>query len=355
MTEKTEAPTPRRLADARKEGQVARSMELNAAVALLVGSWLLLGPGKQMAVQMGESIVLAVSSLPSTNFDGPWLQERILTDLSRLLPALGGFLLTLLVTGLATSVAQTGLLWSGKKIGFDLNRINPLSGFKRLFSSQGLIELVRALAKLVIVGWVSYSYLRTRLTLVLGTSQQDFSSATGSWVNLATGLMLQVGGAYFLLAIVDYAYQRWQHMRTLRMSIQEVKEEMKHSEGDPFMRARIRAEQRRIARMRMMSNVPKADVIVTNPTHLAIALKYSPESMQAPKVLAKGAHKLAERIIEVARGNHIPVMQNIPLAHALYKTVEVDQEIPPELYIAVAEVLAYVYKLRKPGPAVEAR
>jgi flagellar biosynthesis protein FlhB len=158
-----------------------------------------------------------------------------------------------------------------------------------------------------------------------------------------------------ILAVADYAFQRWRFMRQLRMTKEEVKEEFKRSEGDPFLRGRIRAQQRKIARTRMMSNVHKAKVVITNPTHFAVAIDYQAESMRAPRVLAKGAFNVAQKIVDIARENNIPVVQNVPLARALYKAVEVDQEIPPEMYVAVAEVLAYVYRLRQPAPLRKAQ
>jgi flagellar biosynthetic protein FlhB len=254
------------------------------------------------------------------------------------------------VTGVAVNFAQTGLLWASKRIGFDFTRLNPLTGLKRIFSLQGLVEMFKALLKLLIVGWMAYSFLRDHATDMLTLGQTDLSSALLHWTELATALGMRVGLAYFALALADYAYQRWQYMKNLRMTKEEVKEDFKRSEGDPFIRARIRAQQRRMVRMRMMANVPKADVVITNPTHLAVAVQYNAQEMRAPKVLAKGAHHAAERIVEIARSHKIPVVQNIPVARALYHAVDIDQEIPPELYVALAEVLAYVYKLRGKVP-----
>jgi flagellar biosynthetic protein FlhB len=259
----------------------------------------------------------------------------------------------LLAAGVATTVAQTGFLWTTKKLGFDFKRLNPLSGFQRIFSSQGLVELARALLKLSLLGLVAYSFLRGKAQDLLQLSQMDFISALEHWIGMAMALAIRMGATYFVLAAADYGYQRWRFMQSLRMSKDEIKEEMKRSEGDPFLRGRIRAQQRRIARNRMMSNVKKASVVITNPTHLAVAIGYDQESMNAPRVLAKGAYAVAQRIVGIARENRIPVIQNIPLARAIYRTVQIDCEIPPDLYKAMAEVLAYVYRLQgqKPGLA----
>ncbi|MCI0521609.1 MAG: flagellar biosynthesis protein FlhB [Chloroflexi bacterium] len=355
MAEKTEAPTGRRLAEARREGQVARSHELNAAAALLVGAWLLSGPGKNLLADLQSLLVVSLTSLPTVELNQAWLRNLAVTDLLRLGADLGVIVFGMLLTGVAVTEAQTNFLFTSKKIGFDINRINPLQGFKRLFSGQGLMEMLKALLKLLVVGWIAYSFVRGRTQELLGLTQTSFLSALGYWGQMASALMLRVGMAYLVLAVLDYAYQRWYLMRSLRMTKDEIKEEFKQTEGDPVIKGRIRTQQRRMARMRMMANVPKADVVITNPTHLAIAIRYDQGAMKAPQVLAKGAHHTAERIVAIARERQIPVVQNIPLARAIYRLVDVDQEIPPELYLAMAEVLAYVYKLRgAPMPAAAA-
>jgi flagellar biosynthesis protein FlhB len=237
------------------------------------------------------------------------------------------------------------MLWASKKIGFDFKRLDPINGFKRIFSARGLIELARALLKLGLIGWVAYSFLMANYPQIILLSQYDLLSGTANFIDLAISLMIRVGSAYLILAIADYVYQRWDLMRNLKMSKQEVKEDMKRSEGDPLLKNYIRAQQRRMARGRMMANVPKATVVVTNPTHLAIAIEYH-EGMAAPRVLAKGAMRVAQRIVAIARENDIPIVQNIPLAHAIYNTININQEITSDLYLAMAEVLAYVYRLR---------
>ncbi|MCL4559590.1 MAG: flagellar biosynthesis protein FlhB [Chloroflexi bacterium] len=353
MADRTEAPTPRRLEDARSEGQVARSLELNTASILLVGALLLGGPGKALLDGMKASLTDALSALPGATITDSWLRDWLITELIRVVPSLGVVMVGLLVTGVSVTLVQTGFLWTSKRIGFDFKRVNPLTGLQRIFSTQGLVELGRALLKLGLVGWVAYTSLQGESSELLRLSQMDFLSALQDWSNLALSLAIRVGGAYVFLAAADYAYQRWKFMRSLRMSKEEVKEDLKRSEGDPFLRGRIRAQQRRLARSRMMANVHKADVVITNPTHFAVAIAYDPQQMHAPRVLAKGAYAVAQRIVELARSSGVPVIQNIPLARALYRSVEVDQEITPELYLAVAEVLAYVFRLngRSPHPA----
>jgi flagellar biosynthetic protein FlhB len=188
------------------------------------------------------------------------------------------------------------------------------------------------------------------MSTLMMLGQMELSYGLGVWVELGFGLCTRVASVYLVVAIADYIYQRWQYTRGLKMTKEEIKEEYKQQEGDPMLKGRIRAQQRKMARMRMMSNVPKASVVITNPTHLAVAIQYDHDSMVAPKVVAKGAHLVAFRIADIARENGVPVVQNIPLARAVFQAVEIDQEIPPELYAAMAEILVYVYRLKGQKP-----
>lgn len=352
MPEKTEAPTPRKIQEARKEGMVALSQELNAAALLLIGTWLLVSPGRRMVSDLQMILSDAITNLPGGEVSGSWFTEQIINNGLQVGKDVLVIILGLTLAGVTVTLTQTGFLWSSSKIKVDINRLNPLNGFKRLFSTNGLVEWIKALLKLLLIGWVVYAYLRSQAQALMGLGLLQLNDGVMVWVDIATKLAYRVGFAYLVLAVADYAYQRWTYRRSLMMSKEEIKEETKRSEGDPLVKSRIRGQMRRFARMRMMANVPKADVIITNPTHLAIAIRYDPDSMNAPVVLAKGAYLIAERIVQIARSHRIPVIQNIPLARALYKTVEIESEIPPELYVAMAEVLAHVYSLR--GKAVQA-
>ncbi len=351
MADKTEAPTPQRLEESRKEGQVVRSQELNTAVIILVSAFLLRGPGKQLAVAFRESMVNTVTNLPTTDLSVESVRQMAFGFGGKILPPFAFLLLGMAFTGVAVTVGQTQFLWAGKRLGFDLKRLNPLEGFKRIFSTHGLIELVRSLFKLGWVSWVAYGFLKSHYSELFSYTQFDLGTAVTSFVDSSISLLIRIGGMYLVLAAADYAYQRWDLYRHLRMSKDEIKEEMKRAEGDPMLKSRIRGMQRQMARGRMMTNVPKATVVVTNPTHLAVAIEYQ-EGMRAPKVLAKGPYRVAERIVKIAKENNIPVIQNIPLARAIYKTIDIGQEISPDLYLAMAEVLAYIYKLRGKVPAV---
>ena len=346
MPERTEKPTRRRIEEARKEGQVIKSQELNTAAILFAGILLLNGPGRSLISEMEVMIVKTITSIQSLRIADTNIKDIFLEDVMTLGPLmimmLGGFL----VTGVFMTLAQTQFLWASKRLNPDLSRLNPLQGLKRIFSGTGLMELFKALLKLVVVGFTAYSFLKSRYQDLLVLCQMDYRSALHTWVDLAISMALRIGMVYLVIAAADYVYQRWKYLRSLRMTKEEVKEDFKRTEGDPLLKGRIRSQQRSIARMRMMANVPKASVIITNPTHLAIAIEYDPENMAAPKVIAKGAHYIAQKIVTLAKEYNIPIVQNIPLAHSLYKQVDIEREIPPDLYKAMAEILAYVYKLK---------
>ena len=344
--ERTEAPTGKRLNEARSRGQIARSPEINTAVGLLVGFWLLRSSAPRLVETLETIMKQTVSSLPTGELTGAVLIQIAVQDALQILPDLGLIVITLMVTGIAVTVAQTGPLWATKNIGVDFGRLNPLNGLKRLFSVHGLIELPRAILKLLVVGWTAYSYLSGRVTDLVHLSQFDLRSAVGLWADLAGNLGLRVGATYLVLAIIDYLYQRWNLMRSLKMTKEEVKEEFKSQEGSPLIKGQVRQRGRRLARMRMMKKVPLAEVVITNPTHFAVALEYKRDTMHAPRVVAKGAAFIAQRIKDIARENNVPIVENPPIARLLYSTVELEQEVPPELYVAVAEVFAFVYNVK---------
>ena len=348
-TDKTEKPTPQKLREAREEGRIPRSIEVNSAVLMLVSAVILQGPGKTMVTNLRWILTDAIASLPTVELSDAWLRSNMIKVVMAVAPSVGVMVFAILIAGVVVTVAQTGFLWATKNVGFKFDRVNPLNGFKRIFSSRGLIELGRALLKLGVVGWVAYSFFKTRAFDVENLLLTDLSSGVSSFINIAISLALRIGTAYIVLAAADYIYQRYDFMKNLRMTKQEVKEEYKRSEGDPVYKNRIRSQQRQMARQRMMANVPNATVVVTNPTHLAVALEYS-AGMSAPKVVAKGANKVAERVKEIAAKNNIPVIENKPLARSIYKTVEIDQDIAPEFYLAVAELLSYVYRMQGRTP-----
>ena len=345
MTDKTEAPTSHRLQEAREEGQVVRSQELISAVVILTGAYLLRGPGKQLGLNFEGLVMETITTLPTVDITVESLRGLFFMFGMKILPSVGLIMFGLLLAGTAVTLGQTEFLWAGKKIGFDFKRLNPLEGFKRIFSTHGLIELLRSLLKLSWVTWIAYSFLRSRFFELVSYTQFDMGTAVSSFLEVSISLVIRVGSMYLVLAVADYAYQRWDLYKNLRMSKDDIKQEQKRSEGDPLLKSRIRNMQRRMARGRMMANVSKANVVITNPTHLAVAIEYH-EGMKAPRVLAKGPYHVAQKIIQIAKENNIPIVQNIPVARAIYKTIDIGQEISSDLYLAMAEILAYVYKLR---------
>jgi len=344
--EKTEAPTPRRIQEARKKGDVAKSMEVPSAAVLLAGlltlyllSDYLLGHFYLVLKHyLGNLATIKVE--PNSMF--------VLTRDSMLLSALlvGPLMGVILIAALASNYAQIGVLFSAEKITPKIEKIDPIKGFANLFSKQTLANVVKSFAKLIIVGWISYSEIEKALPALLPLTDQEpmpifaFMTKVAFWIFLKSALIIA------LLAAADYAFQRWQFMEKMKMTKQELKDEAKQTEGDPHVRGRIRAIQMEMARQRMMAEVPTADVIITNPIRLAIALRYDSLAMPAPMVVARGAGVIAQRIREVATENDVPIVENKPLAQALYKTVGLNASIPENLFQPVAEVLAYVYSLK---------
>jgi flagellar biosynthetic protein FlhB len=252
----------------------------------------------------------------------------------------------LLAIGAAAQILQSGWIWSTERLQWDLARLNPISGLKRLFSLRAIMELPKSFIKIGIIGGVVYWNLKEELLRLPQMLQMDAQSALFFSGHLALHMTLWISGALGVLAITDYAFQRWQLARDLRMTRQEVKQEQRETEGDPLIRSRIRTLQREKARRRMMQDVPKADVVITNPTHIAVALKYDGLRMAAPTVVAKGAGYIAERIRQVAAEHGVPLIENKPLAQTLHKLVDIGREIPTELYQAVAEILAMVLRAK---------
>jgi flagellar biosynthetic protein FlhB len=260
-------------------------------------------------------------------------------------------ILLLAILSIGANVLQVGFLFTSRPLEVNWARLNPFAGFKRLFDRHAFLQIVKAPLKLATIGGTAYLTLAPRVAELATLSGRDPMLAVGVVAGVTPTLLWNVGGAYLALALLDYGYQRWAHRRSLRMTREEVKEEMRQSEGDPLVRTRTKSLHRQYALHRMMSQVPKADVVVTNPVHLAVALSYDRATMRAPHVVAKGARLIAEEIKKRARGAGVPVLEHPPLAQALYKSVPLGGEIPASLYRAVAEVLAYVYMLSQRQPA----
>jgi flagellar biosynthetic protein FlhB len=343
--DKSFEPTLHRRQEAREKGQVVFSQDLGSAALLLVGVALvmLLGGGilKFSAELMRRQLADVPDIAPTTE---TWLHQWKGIGLGLagvMLPMLG----LLLLAGVLSSVLQIGFLFVPERISPDISRLNPLAGLRRIFSLQGTMRLGFGLFKVLVVAAIATIVLWQRREAVLRASALDMPQLGQFLVDVCLTTTLWIGLALFLLAILDYASQRWKHEQDLRMTHQEVREEMKNLQGDPQIVARRRAIQRQMVVNRIGSAVPKADVVVTNPTHLAVAIQYDPLEMAAPVVVAKGAGVLAQRIRKLALEHNIPIVERKPLAQLLYKEVNIGRPIPSESYAAVAEVLAYVYQL----------
>jgi len=349
LEDRTEEATQQRRDEWRKEGRVSQSKEFAGAMVLLVvtgviyvsSEWMLKGLWNLFQGTWGEMAFWSRQE---------WSAATVLSfagfSFRVMLYVLTPLLAAAAVVGAGMSLAQIGFIWTSKPLELDLNKINPLNGLKRIFGADGLVELLKAVVKFSIAGAVVYYFLRRVLFKagVLWDVEARGVMAYMGW-NLIM-ILASVTLAMFVIAAFDFGWQRFRHDQKMRMTKQEVKEERRQMEGNPHIKARVKSLQRRIATTKMVEAVAAADVVVTNPTHIAIALMFDRDNMHAPKVVAKGADFMAERIKKIARENGVPCVENVPLARAMYKALKIGQFISRDLYNAVAEVLAYVYRLK---------
>jgi flagellar biosynthesis protein FlhB len=345
MAERTEAPTPRKREEAKRKGQVAKSVEVNSAVGLLVAFWLLSSTGPKIAATLKLLMGKFFESLPQADFTLETVRHGAIVVGGSLLPAMAPMFAFIMVAGVIANLGQVGFMFSETALKPDFNRISPLTGIKRIFSARGAMELLKSLLKLTVISFVVYSALRDNFETISAINRMGLMAATNHLAKIAVAIGLRGAVAMLVIAAVDYIFQRHEHEKNLRMTRQELIEEMKRYENQE-MKNRIRARQRQMAMSRMMAAIPQADVIITNPTHIAVALKYEKGKMRAPLVVAKGQRLIADRIREKGQDHDIPMVENKPLARALFESVEVGQEIPIDLYQAVAEVLAFVFRIK---------
>lgn len=345
--EKTEAPTPRRLLEARQKGDVAKSIEVPSVAILLSGLLTIYFLGNYMLehfyimiryyLENIHSMEITTANIPAITYTSMIYSGKIIWPL----------LAVLFIMALLSNYLQVGVLFSTEKITPKLEKIDPIKGLGNLFSKQTLANVVKSIFKITVVTWVAYVEIKQAIPDILQLVDQSilaiivFIAKISFWIFLKSTLIIAI------LAVADYAFQRWQFMEKMKMTKQEVKDEAKQTEGDPMVKGRIRSIQMEMAKQRMMSEVPAADVVITNPTQLAIALRYDTMTMSSPVVVAKGAGVIARRIKEVAEENKVPIVEDKPLAQALYKSVEISGAIPENLFQAVAEVLAYVFSLKQ--------
>ena len=345
--EKTEQATPKRREEARQKGQVARSNELSSVAILLTGFLSMASLGAYMYDHLRDFTMHILLNSFTVELNIITIRSHVISWVASFGKIVAPMVVLLIAAALAVNYAQVGVLFAGKPLEPKFNRISPMSGIKRIFSSRGLVELGKGLFKIGAVAYITYLTIDAETDRIVSLIDMEVGQIFG----LSGGIILSLGFRISLLllvmAILDYSFQRYDYEKNLRMTRQEVREEVKQQEGDPQIRSRIRTLQREMSQQRMMGDVGQADVVVTNPTHIAVALRYNAEEMEAPAVLAKGQRLVAEKIKELARQAGVPLVENKPLARALFKAVQIGEEVPEELFKAVAEVLAFVFQLRK--------
>lgn len=344
--ERTEAPTPRRVREARRRGEVARSPELASLAVLLAGAAGLKLLGPWMAGELGQLVREALTVERAEAYDAAALARSGRGAATSFLRLLGPWLAIVAIAGVGANLVQTGFVLSGTPLRPRLSVLNPVNGARRLFGLDGLVGLAKAIVKLAVVAAVVSLTLVRQVEEIAALGTLPLGAATARSVELVFELAWRGLAAFAVVTAADFLWQRWRYQRSLRMSKQEVREEYKETEGNPEIKAAWRRRRHQLLN-RMIAAVPKADVVVTNPVHYAVALKYDPVSMQAPVVVAKGERLLAQRIKEVARRHGVPIVEEPALARALFRAVPVGKPIPASLYRAVAEVLAWVYTLRQ--------
>lgn len=353
-SDKTEKATPKKRQDLRKKGQVMQSRELPANLILLIMfvSVRIFGGFIYQECRSVFNMFFTESSV--YNLQDPTEIMRIVTyaviEIAKMSAPF--FIIAILIGTLGTYV-QIGFLFSFEPLKPKFSHLNPMKGLQKIFSSRSLFELGKSLAKVILVSWIAWSSIQAEFTNMMKLMDLEIGPLTMYLINASLDIAIKICFSLLFISAMDYFFQWRKHEKEIRMSKQEIKEEYKQMEGNPEIKSKIKQKQREISMRRMLKDVPKADVVITNPTHYAVAIKYDPEKMSAPYILAKGADFMALRIKEVAKENKIHTMENKPLAQALYKSVEVGAAVPPELYKAVAEVLAFVYSLQGKTPAAK--
>ena len=350
--EKTEEATPKKLEDARKEGQVAKSKELAIGFCLLIMFVLLKVLVSTLGTQFLGVFNRTYNMIPTfasqlAAGDQVWTFYTFFKDIIiRLIILMVPFMAVGLAVGLVTEILQVQWKPTAKPLKPKFSKFNPINGVKRIFSLQSLVELLKSILKILTIGFLAYSTLKDKWPTLLILLDLPVMQGIGLMGDIIFNLGIKISAFYLVIAFADFAFQKWKFKEDMKMTKQEVKDEYKQSEGDPQIKGQIKQRMMQASRRRMMQDIPKADVVITNPTHFAVAIKYDADVSDAPIVVAKGADHLAAKIKEVAKENHVEIVENKPLARMLYYNVDLGQVIPPELYKAVADILAYVYKIQ---------
>lgn len=345
--EKTEQATPRRREEARKKGQVFKSVDLNSAVILIAGSAALFACFPYMSYKLESFTRLYLLNRTTGDFDIAYASFLGLEVIKLMAAMIWPVFLTTFVAALLISYMQVGFVVSAEPLSPKLSKINPVEGFKRIFSKRALVELVKSILKVAVTGYIAYTTVRAKIDIFPLFVDMELWTMMQTMGRIVFEIAMKTGIVFLIIGVLDYIYQWYEHEKSLKMSKYDVKQEYKQTEGDPLVKSRQRQIQREAAMKRMMSEVPKADVIITNPTHFAVALRYDASQMDAPVVLAKGQDYIALKIRQLAEENGIIIVENRLLARTLYSSTEIGDTVPEELYQAVAEVLAFVYKQKK--------
>lgn len=353
--EKTLPASPKKIQDARDKGNVAKSQDLNSAVSLIVALLVLWAMGPFMIGNMATLTQYYFTDAHTFLTPDMDVQQLALQAILFALPVVAPMMVVLMIGGVLGNIAQFGFIFSSQALTPKLNRLNPISGFQRFVSIRSLVELIKSLSKLTLFASIAWLSVRDRGPEILSTMHMSPQASSVALWNLLLLIWLRIALAMLAIGLLDYLYQRWQHGKDLMMTQHEAREELKQLEGDPRIRQRVRQIQREMAMQRMMADVPEADVVITNPTTFAVALRYDLAKMDAPVVLAKGARRMAERIRDVAMEADVPIVERPDLARSLFSAIEVGQPVPEHLFRAVAEVLAFVYEIDRREEKVRER
>ena len=344
--EKTEEATPKKKSEARKKGQIARSKDVGLAITMVTCTLVILLLSGMIVGNLKDTMVYFLQSGMLQDINEMSIKSIVITILLKAGLCILPVVIPIMIAGIVASLMQTGFLLTGESLKPKFSKLNPISGFKNMFSKKSFVDLLKNLAVVTIIGFIGFLYVRDNYDKILQISNTYLPSLGGQVQDLVVGIFFQVSVVLVIIAAADYFVQFRFHQKDLRMTKQEIKEEYKQMEGDPQIKSKIKQKQREMATRRMMASVADATVVITNPTHFSIALKYEEGNNEAPKVVAKGADLVALKIKEVAKENDVPIMENKPLARMIYEQVDIDREIPQEMYQAVAEILAMVYKLK---------
>ena len=353
--EKIHPATPRKIQQQRDKGNVAKSQDLNSAFLLLVSFIGLSFLGPLAFSHLLKVMHHYLSDAAALRMESDNMQSFLIQGLIFMIPIILPLMVLIMVSGTLINIVQFGFMFSTQSLIPKFERLNPIKGFQRFFSMRSLVELIKSITKLTLIGWIAFMTIKGRLPelfLLMHESPEDGSGV--AW-ELMAAIWWRIAAAIFVLGILDFAYQKWQHGQELKMTEQEMRDELKQYEGNPQIKQRIRAIQRQMSLNRMMADIPESDVVITNPTTYAVVLRYKPDQMDAPFVVAKGTRLIADRIRDIATEHNVPIVERPPLARALYRTLEVGQPVSEDLFRAVAEVLAYIYEIEQRENKIQER